>query len=243
MLDGQHRLAGFLHSEGVDFDLPVVAIHNADIDRRGKIFADINSKQVKVSDVHLLGLYYQIRELEPEASATMDVVQKLHDNPDSPLQNKIKMRDTDHGTWVKNKKVKDFLAPHTETGGILHGKTASQQATIFVEYLKALRGTWPDAWGNNKDFMLTKPMGLEIMFSVFGNAKHRVDLNEGRQYTAKAFENQLSVLKGQALALPGGGSIDLDWQAGKLGALSNRVGRAWVSKQLKSKLVQADEPD
>src|SRR5713226_8203384 len=45
ILDGQHRLAGFKYSDGVAFDLPVIAIHNADDALRGKIFADINSKQ------------------------------------------------------------------------------------------------------------------------------------------------------------------------------------------------------
>jgi len=51
ILDGQHRLAGFKYSDGVAFDLPVIAIHNADDALRGKIFADINSKQERVSNV------------------------------------------------------------------------------------------------------------------------------------------------------------------------------------------------
>ncbi|MCA1680950.1 MAG: DGQHR domain-containing protein, partial [Actinobacteria bacterium] len=75
VLDGQHRLAGFEHSDGVHFDLPVVALWNADEALRAKIFADINSKQEQVSDVHLLGLYYQIKALPRDEAATVDVVQ------------------------------------------------------------------------------------------------------------------------------------------------------------------------
>lgn len=30
ILDGQHRLEGFKYSDGIEFDLPVVALHNAD---------------------------------------------------------------------------------------------------------------------------------------------------------------------------------------------------------------------
>lgn len=85
ILDGQHRLAGFAHSNNVVFDLPVVALHNADEALRAKIFADINSKQAQVSDVHLLGLYYQIKALPTEEAATVDVVHALAKDSDSPL--------------------------------------------------------------------------------------------------------------------------------------------------------------
>jgi DGQHR domain-containing protein len=97
ILDGQHRLAGFRHSEGVEFDLPVVAIYKADHALRGKTFADINSKQVRVSDVHLLALYYQIRDLPVDESSVMDVIARLNSDVDSPLRSRIKMMDTDRG--------------------------------------------------------------------------------------------------------------------------------------------------
>jgi DGQHR domain-containing protein len=77
ILDGQHRLEGFKHSDGIEFDLPVVAIYNADDTLRGKIFADINSKQERVSDMHLLSLYYQIKELPADDSSVMDVLNQV----------------------------------------------------------------------------------------------------------------------------------------------------------------------
>src|SRR6266404_1343375 len=113
ILDGQHRLGGFDHSDGVEFDLPVVAVYDASEDVRGKIFADINSKQVKVSEVLLLELNYQIRELPTEEAATMDVVHRLADDPDSPLHGKIKTNEDEKGCWVTNKHMKQCLAPHT----------------------------------------------------------------------------------------------------------------------------------
>ena len=42
LLDGQHRIGGFEHSHGVEFDLPVVALHNVADQVAGKVFADIN---------------------------------------------------------------------------------------------------------------------------------------------------------------------------------------------------------
>jgi len=243
ILDGQHRLAGFDHSEGVEFDLPVVALYNADENLRGKVFADINSKQVKVSDVHLLSLYYQIRELPSEEALTMDVVHKLAKDNDSPLYGKIKLLDDDKGCWVTNRHMKICLAPYTESGGILHSKNAAAQAHIIKEFLKGVKKVWPEAWGNNHDYMLTKAMGIEIIMSIFASAIHRCDLNEGRQYTAETFERSLTPLKDCYIEIPGGGKIRLTWERGPFGPLSNKAGKVLIRKQLTNYLVQADESE
>ncbi|MCP4541817.1 MAG: DGQHR domain-containing protein [Chloroflexi bacterium] len=241
VLDGQHRLAGFEYSEGTDFDLPVVALWNADDHLRGKIFADINSKQVKVTNVHLLSLYYQIRELPSEESSTMDVVIQLNDNRDSPLNGKIKMMDADRGCWVTNRHMKRCLAPHTESGGVLSRKPPAQQAVIFKEFFKGVQRVWPDAWGNTREYMLCRPMGIETILSMFTAAKHRCDLNDGRQYTADTFERQLQVLQDVTIELPGGGALTLTWERGPFGSLSNKAGKTWIRKQLLDQLRQADE--
>lgn len=243
VLDGQHRLAGFDHSDGVKFDLPVVALYDATEDQRGKVFADINSKQVRVSDVHLLELYYQIKELPSEESATMDIVHKLAKDNDSPLCGKIKLTDDQKNAWVKNKRMKQCIAPHAEGGGVLHGKTPAAQVQIFKEYLKGVKSLWPTAWGNNKDYMLTKPMGIEIIFSIFSAAKHRCDLNSGKQYTSENFKSQMQPLSNCSIEIPGGGEIPLTWQAGPFGALSNATGRVLISKQLRNVLIEADHEE
>jgi DGQHR domain-containing protein len=244
ILDGQHRVAGFDYSDGTEFDLPIVALHNIDVSIRGKIFADINSKQVRVTDNLVLDIYYHIKALSAETSATMDVVYALNTNPQSPLKDKIKVLDTDKDTWLTNKKTKDLIAPYTQIGGVLHNKTPNQQATILIDYLKAIRNTWPEAWGDNKRSTLTKTFGLEVMFGAFGDAKHRCDLNEGRQYTEETFTRQLEALKGAKLQMSkelGGGDIDLNWRSGPFAILSNKVGRAFIRKGIQDVLVRADE--
>lgn len=45
LLDGQHRVGGFENWGAVEFDLPVVALHNVPDQMAGKVFADINSKK------------------------------------------------------------------------------------------------------------------------------------------------------------------------------------------------------
>lgn len=243
ILDGQHRLAGFQHSNGVEFDLPVVALRGADEELRAKIFADINSKQTQVSDVHLLSLYYQIRSLPAEEGATIDVIKSLTEGADSPLHGRIKFLDDERNTWVKNTAMKRWLAPHTQSGGVLASKAPGEQAQILKEYFKGIQQTWPAAWGDSKH-ALTKPFGLEVMCSVFPAAKHRVDLNCGRQYTKDNFAAQLAPLTTMQITIPGAGTdtgIPLTWESGPLGPLSNSAGRALIGRQMRDHLHGADE--
>jgi DGQHR domain-containing protein len=241
VLDGQHRLGGFSYSDGVQFDLPVVALYDANEHLRGKTFADINSKQVKVSDTHLLELYYQIKELPSEESATMDIVHALASDADSPMCGKIKLRDDQKQTWVSNKHMKQCIAPHTESGGVLHSRTPAVQVQILKEYLKGVRDLYPAAWGNNKEYLLTKPLGIEVVMSAFPAIKHRCDLNCGKQYTASNFRKMLEPILAFELEIPGGGKIPMNWESGKIGPLSNAAGRALISKQLKNCITRADE--
>jgi len=172
----------------------------------------------------------------------MQVVWQLTSDEDSPLYQKVKVKDDDKGTWVTNKHLAACLAPHTESGGCLAGKTTAQQSTIIKEYLKAIRATWPAAFSDHRSHMLWRPMGLEIMLGVFDAAKHRCDLNSGKEYTEANFACALEPLVGEQVALPGGGAVALDWRRGEgaLGALSNMPGRRLISKQLHDRLVQAD---
>jgi DGQHR domain-containing protein len=241
ILDGQHRLEGFKYSEGIEFDLPVVAIHNADDALRGKIFADINSKQVPVSDVQLLALYYQIKDLPEEETPVMDVIVRLNEDPDSPLRGRIRMMDTDKGTWIKNTALKQWLSPHLTPGGVLATKNAAEKAQIVKEYFRAIEHLWPTAWGELGKYNLCRPIGFEIVLSIFGVVKQRCDLNFGRQYTAEGFRSQMEPLLDAVIELPGGGKLVLDWQRGSMSILANRAARTLISRQLADKLRAADE--
>ena len=241
VLDGQHRLEGFKNSDGVEFDLPVVALHNADDALRGKIFADINSKQERVTNVHTLSIYYQIRELPADETPVMDVITALNTDPDSPLQGRIKTMDSDAGTWVTNYAMKQWLSPHLTSGGVLATKNVAEQATIIKAYLSAVSSLWPDAWGNLKDYNLSRPIGLEVMLTIFSEVKHRCDLNRGKQYTAENFKSQLEPIREASIDLPGGGKFTLDWERGTMGTLSGRTGKTLITHQLKDMLSKADD--
>ncbi len=241
ILDGQHRLEGFKYSDGLEFDLPVVAIYGADDGLRGKIFADINSKQVPVSDVQLLSLYYQIKDLSANDAPVMDVVMRLNSDVDSPLKGKIKTKDTDKKSWVTNAALKQWLAPHLTSGGVLGTRTVAEQTTIMKDYFGAIAQLWPNAWGDVSAFNLCRPLGMEIMLGLFPQVKHRCDLNCGKQYTNENLRIQMQPLVSAKINLTGEESFAIDWQRGKWGILSNRATRMIVIRQLRDILQRADE--
>lgn len=91
---------GFEKAEGVEFDLPVVALIDAPKDVAYKIFADINSLQVKVTQVLLQLLKFEIGELEIDSKTASSIVYSLEKDSDSVLKEKIKVYPEDKKRWV-----------------------------------------------------------------------------------------------------------------------------------------------
>ena len=165
VLDGQHRLRAFQEPDVPQVDLPVVALLRADEATRAKVFADINSKQEPITDVHILELYYQIKDLPADELGLVDIIHTLNAAEDSPLKNRVKLLDSDKGTWIKNTILKRFLK-RALVGTDIEFLPAAKQTVIIKEYLKAIKELWPDAWGNNKEYSLSSSAGLEVMLGI-----------------------------------------------------------------------------
>jgi hypothetical protein len=173
----------------------------------------------------------------------MDVVELLNRDLDSPLKGRIRMMDTDRGRWIKNTALKQWLSPHLTPGGVLASRSVAEKAQIMKEYFRAISRMWPDAWGDNSKFNLSRPLGFEIMLSVFATVKQRCDLDCGRQFIADTFSSQREPLRGATIDLPGGGMLTLDWQRGPMGILSNRAARTLITRSLVDMLRRADEAE
>jgi DGQHR domain-containing protein len=240
VLDGQHRLKGFDFSDGIEFDLPIVAVHNANDTMRAKIFADINSKQVKVSKVQLAALHYQYGLAEDaDEDLAMRVVEKLTTDTGSPLEGRVKMFDDQTDTWIANYKLADFIKSHITSGGKLYGRPIAEQSKILEAYFAALQLTWPDAWGS-KNHRLTAPLGLEVLLDVFPEVKHRVDLHHAGQYTAANFASMMEPLQGADVALAANIEVELTWEKGTLQFAANQAGRTTLESRMKDLLNEAD---
>lgn len=243
VLDGQHRLKGLGEPDVPELDLPVVALLGASEGTRVKVFADVNSKQEKVDKVLLDWLYKQIGDLSVDESALMDVVSKLNDDDDSPLKGRIKILPDDKATWIKSPILVRFVR-HALKGTNLENRPAHDRATVLKEYMKGVKDTWPDAWGNNKVYSLTRSAGLEIMLGAFSAAKDRVDLNSGSSYTRQVFQEQMRPLADATIELPVGNqtvSLTLDWKRENTNAFSSgQKKRDALVSAVKKALVRAD---
>lgn len=235
ILDGQHRLEGFNHSGGLTFDLPVVAIYNASDATRAKIFVDINSKQVKVSKVHVHSLGYDFGTLDALDQVVAAVVERLNEDADSPLQGHVKVMEGQKGTWVDNFKLASWLKPLISSGGELHSLTTAQQAHVVKEYFKGIEQAWPGVWGSDK-YRLSRPLGIEIMLRIFPKVKHRCDLYRGFQYTAQNFAAELAPLRDFSVKLDGGVEVDLTWEVGSMQYFSNQAMRGVLVNQMRDAL-------
>ena len=234
ILDGQHRVKGFEFSDGTEFDLAVIAVHNVSDNIRGKIFIDINSKQVKVDERLLLDLMSGTKSLAQDDDRVYQVIKGLDSNTDSPLHEKIQFLPEQKNKWVKNTNLFKNLKPHISTGGVLYKKTTAQQIEILSSYFSAFKTVFSEQWEDSKNYVLTRNQGIELMCGIFREVKHRCDLYEHQSYTRNAFVNQVSVLKGKILDITLEGnqkiSIPLDWNVAQFGKLSTRQWMAEVRK-------------
>ncbi len=234
ILDGQHRVKGFEFSDGVDFDLAVIAVHKVSDNVRGKIFIDINSKQVKVDERLLLDLMAGTKSLAQDDDRVYQVIKGLDTNSDSPLNGKIQFLPEQKNKWVKNTNLFKNLKAHISNGGVLYNKTTAQQIEILSSYFSAFKEVFPDQWEDSKNYVLTRNQGIELMCGIFREAKHRCDLYERQSYTKNSFVNQVKILRDKTLNLTLEGnqniSIPLDWNVAQYGKLSTRQWMAELRK-------------
>jgi DGQHR domain-containing protein len=229
ILDGQHRLYGFKHSNGTHFDLPVAAFINAPKDVAYKVFADINSLQSKVNEVLLQLLRYEIQDIEAENLTSVAIVHDLNNDADSVLKGRIKVYPQDRRTWIKAPTLVKFVTSIIGPGGALQGLTKEKQKEILMSYFKALKNEYPFAWGN-RNYLLTKSMGIEIACTLFQNVYQRCQRYENGHTSIDAFRRQLKRLG--KVNIPPAGPMEFDWSSKKFGALSSHKGRGLLKKQL-----------
>ena len=235
ILDGQHRVKGFEFSDGIEFDLAVVAVHNISENVRGKIFIDINSKQVKVDERLLLDLMAGMKHLPQDDARVYEVIKGLNTNHGSPLRDKIQFLPQEKNKWVKNTNLLKSLRPHIANGGVLYSKTAAQQTEIMSAYFDAFRLVFQTEWDDSKNYVLTRNQGIELMCGIFREIKARCDLYEGQIYNRESFKKQVGLLKGKTLEIPLKDTpnlkIPLDWSANTFGKLATRQ---WLAEKRKA---------
>lgn len=234
ILDGQHRVKGFEFSDGVDFELAVIAVHGVTENIRAQLFIDINSKQVKIDERLLLDLMAGNQILENNDELIYSVIKRLNDDPSSALYGKIQFLPEQRNRWIKNTTMLSLLKPHLANGGCIYTKTTAQKIEIITSYFNAIKSIYHNQWDDQRNYLLTKSIGFEILLGIFSAIKNRCDLYEARQLNKDSFVKQLSIIKDQSISLKlkdqSTINIDLNWTSRSMGQFSNKQ---WIREIIK----------
>jgi len=189
IIDGQHRLAGlwfYLKEKDADrrVEVPVVIFDGKTAEFATEMFVVINSTHTRINKSHLIDLYERIEwGTDPEKKYAAQIVRSLYENDDSPLQYHINMLGGRSGQemWINQaqifgevlKLIKRKDSAHRFKDG--RGWSKERGYGMIRDVLKAVRAAFGDAWGDNKNYMVSRDVSLEAMIRLCGDAAAKTD--------------------------------------------------------------------
>jgi DGQHR domain-containing protein len=189
IIDGQHRLAGlhfYLQEKDADkrIEVPVVIFDGKTADFATEMFVVINSTHTRINKSHLIDLYERIEwGTDPEKKFAASLVRSCYEEDDSPLQYHINMLGgrSHQEMWINQAQIFGEVlkligrrdAQHRFKDG--RGWSKERGYGLIRDTLKALRTAFGTAWGDNKDFMVTRDVTIEAMLRLSGDVAARMD--------------------------------------------------------------------
>jgi len=157
IIDGQHRLYGFEHSEGKEFDLLVAAYLGLSISDQATIFKIINSTQKGVSPSLIYDLIDLTKDAEYLDERAHEIVKALNEDDDSPWKGEIKMLGVGKGIVSQAAFIGELKRLLQDP--IFKEYPAGEQIKILKDYFTVLKELFPTAWLSKKH-VLCKTLGL-----------------------------------------------------------------------------------
>jgi DGQHR domain-containing protein len=158
VLDGQHRLLALhaLGQQGESFALEVPAVLFDSLDARQivELFVTINAKHTRLNPSHIISLAGRTLYPDPNQALAHDVIRSLNEDDTSPLHGEIKMLGTGRGRVSQAplaEEIVDFLETVEKLGSggkIQEIRHAAKR--FFLNYVKAISTTFPNAWAGRK---------------------------------------------------------------------------------------------
>ena len=158
VLDGQHRLLA-LHAlnqqgENVGIEVPAVLFDSLDARQIVELFVTINAKHTRLNPSHIISLAGRKLYPDPNQALAHDVIRSLNEDQSSPLTGEIKMLGTGRGRVSQAplaEEIVDFLeAVEKLGGGARLSEIRNGAKRFFLNYVKALSTTFPQAWVGRK---------------------------------------------------------------------------------------------
>lgn len=174
ILDGQHRLFGFLpeYAKGKSMDLVVSAFINLKNQMKAYIFRTINMKQRKINPSLVYDLIPMLRKewVLFEDDRAKSFVDYLNNTDGSPWNDGVAMlggreRPITQASFIT--RLKSLL----KKGNIFENREENEffeeaiQINLLMEYFRAIKETFPQGW-NNRNYILCKDAGVAAMLSL-----------------------------------------------------------------------------
>ena len=230
ILDGQHRLKGFEYADGIDFELAVVALHNADHHKAGKVFVDINTNQKPADKRLIFNIREAIGDLPNQQERAGAIVEDLDTLEESPLAGKIARFEDDTRKWVKAPSLIGWISKLVDVGGVLAGRSRNEQTEILINYLNAVKELWPDAYSSRADYYVWHASGLQVLLEIFPNVYQRVMAKHGSMFTKEKFADRMEPIKDYTVA------GDIPWGKEGYKPFTSGAGRNVLTRSLQNLL-------
>jgi DGQHR domain-containing protein len=183
IIDGQHRLAGlYFYLQEPDanrrIDVPCVIFDGKTADFATEMFVVINSTHTKINKSHLIDLYEKIEwGTDDLKKYSARLVRRLYEDGDSPLRYHVNMLGgrSQQDLWINQaqvfSEVHRFVSRPAAEPWITDGRGRSEERgyALFRDVLRAARGAFGDAWGDNKRFMVTRDVTLKALLRLCEN--------------------------------------------------------------------------
>ncbi|MDE3127661.1 MAG: DGQHR domain-containing protein, partial [Gemmatimonadota bacterium] len=180
IIDGQHRLAGLhFYFDEPDanrrIEVPCVIFDGKTADFATEMFVVINSTHTKINKSHLIDLYEKIEWGTDELKKySARLVRRLYEEGDSPLRYHVNMLGgrSQQDLWINQAQVfsevhrfvsRPAVEPWISDG---RGRSEARGYALFRDVLRAARGAFGEAWGDNKRFMVTRDVTLKALLRL-----------------------------------------------------------------------------
>ncbi len=155
-LDGQHRLLALSPQveKNVEIDVPAILFDTLDPRQTVELFVTINAKHTRLNPSHLISLAGRRLYADPHQALAHDIIRRLNEEEDSPLQGDIKILGVGKGRVSQASladEMVDLFGTIEKIGGASRFQEFEQNGKrFFLNYFKAIQATFPKAWAGRK---------------------------------------------------------------------------------------------
>ncbi|OGK41578.1 hypothetical protein A3A74_08145 [Candidatus Roizmanbacteria bacterium RIFCSPLOWO2_01_FULL_35_13] len=203
IIDGQHRLYGYLNSgKSEDAYIPVLAFDNIAVKDQAKLFVDINKEQKPVSAGLLWDLYSDLYTdstdtRQQELRAISQISKKLNSDKDSPLHQLIKLPSQSKDIQKKAHLSLTRICIAINENRLIRKKenllfdenydnTIDTALEVIKEYLSTISKSFPEDWEKAEKGLLCSNVGIRILLNILRQLLRYLEFYEDKSiYFAK----------------------------------------------------------